>query len=71
MPSAPGPRRPRIPIIVVVAYLYGEWLTAGLFMSLALLAAFVGVIGLGWWVLRGDARNRRYESSSEDRIEQH
>jgi hypothetical protein len=30
-------------------------------MSLAFLVAALGVAGLGWWVLRGDARNRAAE----------
>ena len=39
-------------------YLAGEWVAAWLFMSLTFLVASAGVVGLGWWVLRGDARNR-------------
>ncbi len=39
-------------------YLAGEWVSAWLWMSLTFLVAAVGVVGLGWWVLRGDARNR-------------
>jgi hypothetical protein len=34
-------------------------------MSLTFLVAGIGVAGLGWWVLRGDARNRKTEASSE------
>jgi len=34
-------------------------------MSLAFLVAVVGVIGLGWWVLRGDARNRAAERAAD------
>jgi hypothetical protein len=30
-------------------------------MGLAFLIATGGVIGLGWWVLRGDRRNREHE----------
>ncbi len=40
-------------------YLSGEWVGAWLFMSVTFLVATLGVVGLGWWVLRGDARNRR------------
>ncbi len=43
-------------------YLAGEWVTAWLFMSITFLIASAGVVGLGWWVLRGDARNRAAES---------
>jgi len=39
-------------------YLAGEWVNAWLFMSITFLVAAIGVVGLGWWVLRGDARNR-------------
>lgn len=59
-------------IIGPVVFLTGEWVPAWAYMSLALLVASVGVVGLGWWVLRGDARNRRRESSAaEDTAEQH
>ena len=46
-------------------YLAGEWVPAWLFMSLTFLVATIGVVGLGWWVLRGDARNRASESALE------
>jgi hypothetical protein len=39
-------------------FLAGEWVSAWLFMSVTFLVAALGVVGLGWWVLRGDARNR-------------
>ena len=51
-------------IIGVVLFLVGEWVPAWLFMSLAFLVALGGVIGLGWWVLRGDARNRAAEETA-------
>lgn len=60
-----------MPIMLLVLYLYGEWLTAGIFMSLALLVAFLGVVGLGWWVLRADAQNRRQETTPDETAEQH
>jgi hypothetical protein len=34
-------------------------------MSLAFLVAALGVVGLGWWVLRADARNRAGEESAQ------
>jgi hypothetical protein len=40
----------------------GEWVPAWLFMSITFLVASLGVVGLGWWVLRGDARNRAAET---------
>jgi hypothetical protein len=45
--------------------LAGEWVGAWLEMSVTFLVAAIGVVGLGWWVLRGDARNRRAEAQSE------
>jgi hypothetical protein len=43
----------------------GEWVPAWLFMSITFLVASLGVVGLGWWVLRGDARNRAAEAELE------
>ena len=45
--------------------LAGEWVPAWLYMSLTFLVASLGVVGLGWWVLRGDARNRAHEAELE------
>ena len=45
--------------------LAGEWVPAWLGLSLALLVAFLGVTGLGYWVLRGDARNRSAEEAAQ------
>ena len=45
--------------------LAGEWVPAWLFMSITFLVASLGVVGLGWWVLRGDARNRASEAELE------
>jgi hypothetical protein len=45
--------------------LAGEWVPAWLYMSITFLVASLGVVGLGWWVLRGDARNRAAESELE------
>jgi hypothetical protein len=44
-------------------FLAGEWVPAWLWMSMAFLVATLGVAGLGWWVLRGDARNRAGEEA--------
>lgn len=46
-------------------FLAGEWVNAWLFMSITFLVAGIGVAGLGWWVLRGDARNRAAENMLE------
>lgn len=50
-----------------MAYLtsIGEWVPAWLWMSITFLVAAIGVAGLGFWVLRGDARNRRAEEAFE------
>jgi len=46
-------------------FLAGEWVYAWLAMSITFLVALIGVIGLGFWVLRGDARNRASEETAE------
>ena len=46
--------------------LAGEWVPAWLFMSITFLVASLGVVGLGWWVLRGDALNRAAEAELEN-----
>jgi len=48
-----------------VVFLAGEWVSAWLAMSIPFLVAGLGVVGLGWWVLRGDARNRAGEDAAE------
>jgi hypothetical protein len=46
-------------------FLAGEWVYAWLAMSITFLVALGGVAGLGWWVLRGDERNRASENIAE------
>jgi hypothetical protein len=53
--------------LLLVLFLSGEWVIAWLGMSLAFLVAAGGVVGLGWWVLRGDARNRAAEDAAMER----
>jgi hypothetical protein len=48
-----------------VILLAGEWVAAWLEMSITFLVAALGVAGLGWWVLRGDKRNRAAEAALE------
>jgi hypothetical protein len=48
-----------------VVFLAGEWVLAWLALSVTFLVALGGVVGLGWWVLRGDARNRASEEIGE------
>ena len=48
-----------------MVFLAGEWVNGWLWMSLAFLVAVIGVSGLGWWVLRGDALNRAAEEALE------
>jgi hypothetical protein len=50
---------------VILLITGGEWVPAWLFMSITFLVASLGVVGLGWWVLRGDARNRAAETELE------
>jgi hypothetical protein len=45
--------------------LAGEWVSAWLAMSITFLIASLGVAGLGWYVLRQDARNRAAEEAAE------
>jgi hypothetical protein len=52
-----------------VVYLVGEWVPAWLGLSITFLVASLGVVGLGWWVLRGDARNRAAEEALEHESE--
>lgn len=52
-------------------FLVGEWVLAWLGMSLAFLVAVGGVIGLGYWVLRGDARNRASEEAADTGSAEH
>jgi Tfp pilus assembly protein PilO len=49
-----------------VILLSGEWVNAWLEMSITFLVAALGVVGLGWWVLRGDRLNRAAEMKAED-----
>jgi len=46
-------------------WLAGEWVVAWLGMSVTFLVASLGVVGLGWWVLRKDALNRAAEEAAE------
>lgn len=54
-----------------MTYLAGEWVPAWLWMSITFLVAALGVAGLGWWVLRGDARNRAAERAVEEPAAEH
>jgi hypothetical protein len=48
-----------------VILLAGEWVGAWLGMSITFLVASLGVVGLGWWVLRKEALNRAGEEAAE------
>lgn len=53
-------------------YLIGEWIPAWGWMSIAFLVATLGVVGLGFWVLRGDYLNRRLDdTASEESVTRH
>ena len=60
-----------IALVVLLIFLAGEWVPAWLFMSLAFLVAVLGVTGLGYWVLRGDARNRAAQETEAPSSEHH
>ena len=45
--------------------LVGEWVPAWLGLSATFLVAGLGVVGLGWWVLRKDKLNRAGEEALE------
>ena len=53
-----------MPIIEGVVFLAGEWVPAWLGMSVTFLVAALGVVGLGWWVLRKDKLNRAAEEAA-------
>jgi hypothetical protein len=40
----------------------GEWLGAGIGLGAVFGVAALGTVGLGWWVMRGDTRNRRIQN---------
>ena len=49
----------RIAIIKAVIYLNsGEWWPSNLLFGVVFLVASLGIVGIGWWVLRGDKLNR-------------
>jgi hypothetical protein len=50
-------------IIAGVVLLIGEWVPAWLGLSVTFLVAALGVVGLGWWVLRKDKLNRATEDA--------
>lgn len=51
--------------------LIGEWVPAWLGMSVTFLVAALGVVGLGWWVLRKDKLNRAGEEALEQPKDTH
>ena len=55
-----------MPIIAGVVMLAGEWVPAWLGLTLTFLVAALGVVGLGWWVLRKDKLNRAAEEATLD-----
>ena len=58
-------RNRRRRLLRTLFFLAGEWVYAWLAMSITFLVALGGVAGLGWWVLRGDERNRASENIAE------
>jgi hypothetical protein len=53
-----------LPIIAGVVFLVGEWVPAWLGLSVTFLVAALGVVGLGWWVLRKDKMNRAAQEAA-------
>jgi hypothetical protein len=51
--------------VIAVIVLAGEWIPAWLAFTITFAVALLGVAGLGWWVLRGDAINRAAEEVDE------
>ena len=49
-----------------MSYLIGEWIPAWGWMSLAFLVATLGVAGLGFFVLRKDQVNRRFDDVASE-----
>jgi len=49
----------------------GEWWTAWLAMSITFLVAALGVVGLGWYVIHEDRKNRANEAALEDKKPEH
>ena len=49
-------------------FLAGEWVPAWLALSVTFLVASLGVVGLGWWVLRGDRLNRAAEEAADEAV---
>ncbi|MDQ6771463.1 MAG: hypothetical protein M3024_00505 [Candidatus Dormibacteraeota bacterium] len=51
-------------------YLSGEWVMAAVGLAIPMVVALVGVVGLGYWVLRGENRNRAREQTDDSRAGQ-
>ena len=51
------------PFVTIYLDTPGEWVPAAVGLGLAFLVAVIGVSALGWWVLRGDRLNRRYQDA--------
>jgi hypothetical protein len=43
----------------------GEWPSSAILLGVVFGVACTGVAGLGWWVIRGDRLNRRYQGEPE------
>jgi hypothetical protein len=59
-----GERRPGPAIIGAMNA--GEWVPSAIGLGLTFLFAVAAVAALGWWVLRGDRRNRELEESGPE-----
>jgi hypothetical protein len=51
-----------VPPLQILLDTYGEWSPAEILLGVVFLVAVGGVSGLGYWVVRGEMRNRSVEA---------
>ncbi len=49
--------------VILAALPIGEWATAGAGLGVVFVGALLGVLALGYWVIRGDRRNRELDAA--------
>jgi hypothetical protein len=45
-------------LLVLLLADVGEWVNSNILFGLVFLISALGVVGIGWWVIRGDRLNR-------------
>jgi hypothetical protein len=45
-------------LVVLLLADVGEWVNSNILFGLVFLISALGVVGIGWWVIRGDRLNR-------------